>query len=144
MSNENLTPQSPAQGIMKWRSFEKSHWYQITCDCGSDDHTASIEVEKSTDGDISMHIGAELETHWWDKPFEWKTQEGDWNKKFLYTLKWNVNYYVNSFLHRVKVTWNVWVHGKAKYSAWILLNEQQAVNIAAALNESINNLKEEQ
>ena len=63
---KELTPQTPAVGILKQNDWGDSKWYYIQCDCGNEDcaHSVSIEADEC---DVAVHIYHTQRTKWWEK-----------------------------------------------------------------------------
>lgn len=116
----DLTYQEPAQGIMKINDWGHSKMYKISCECGDDNHDIVLDVEADDTG-IAVRHYVNVETAWWNKPTPF--------------------YWLNSILHRVKVTWEVWTQGSVKLEATSLMNEQTALNYADTLKKAIEDVK---
>jgi len=61
-----MTPEKPAEGILKTNEWGDSKWYHIRCDCGSEDCSHELNIE-SDDIAISVHIYSNHHTKWWEK-----------------------------------------------------------------------------
>ena len=61
-----MTPEKPAEGILKTNEWGESKWYHIRCECGSDDCSHELNVE-ADDVEVSVHIYANNHTKWWEK-----------------------------------------------------------------------------
>lgn len=61
-----MTPEKPAEGILKINEWSGSKWYHIRCECGSDDCSHELNVE-ADDVEVSVHIYANNHTKWWEK-----------------------------------------------------------------------------
>ena len=48
---------------------------------------------------------------------------------------------INSFYHRLQVTWEVWTQGYVTYHQTTIMSEQQALNYATTINQSIKDLR---
>ena len=61
-----MTPQEPAQGILKQSEFGDAKFYYVQCDCGNEDCTHSIEVE-ADDSHVKIHLYHTQHTKRWEK-----------------------------------------------------------------------------
>lgn len=113
--------QTPAQGILVQKDFGSSKLYQISCDCGDVDHDLILEVE-SDDGLVSVRHYVKVQTDWWARPTQF--------------------YWLNSIVHRVKLTWNIWVRGYLEYEAVTYMTKQQAFNYAYTLNQAVKDVEQ--
>jgi hypothetical protein len=113
--------QKPAEGILLHRDYGDAYYYRIPCDCGNPDDDLHLEVEAD---DCGVHVShyVKVKTNWWDTPTRF--------------------YYVNSLIHRLKLTWQLWVKGYLEYEATTILTKQQAFNYAYTLNQAVKNVEE--
>ena len=59
-----MTPEQPAEGILKTNDWGDAKTYHVVCDCGSADHHHDLWVE--SDGhDITVTIYATVKSPWW-------------------------------------------------------------------------------
>ena len=61
-----MTPQTPAEGILKRGDFGDAKFYYVHCDCGNEDCAHSIEVE-ADDSYVQVHLYHTQHTKWWKK-----------------------------------------------------------------------------
>ena len=61
-----MTPETPAEGILKTAQWGDSKWYHVRCNCGSDDCSHELNVE-ADEVEVSVHIYANNHTKWWEK-----------------------------------------------------------------------------
>jgi hypothetical protein len=61
-----MTPQIPAQGIMKTNDWGDSRVYRIACNCGDENHNHDMWVE-ADDHDITVTIYTTGKTNYWSK-----------------------------------------------------------------------------
>jgi hypothetical protein len=61
-----MTPQFPAEGIMKTNDWGKSVVYKIACTCGDSNHEHNVWVE-ADDHDISVTVYTTTKTNFWSK-----------------------------------------------------------------------------
>ena len=61
-----MTPQVPAEGIMKTNDWGDSKVYRVTCNCGASDHDHHMWVE-ADDHEISVTIYTTNKTNFWSK-----------------------------------------------------------------------------
>jgi hypothetical protein len=60
----DLTPQTPAEGILKKNDWGDAKMYHVVCDCGQPDHEHNLWVEADETG-ISVTIYATVKSPWW-------------------------------------------------------------------------------
>jgi hypothetical protein len=104
-----MTPEKPAQGILKTGDFGDSIWYHVRCSCGSDDCSHEVNVE-ADEVEVSVHIYANNHTKWWEK-------------------------------NRWQQIWQILTKGYAEMQTTIVLEEQTAINYAAALTNAVEDVK---
>lgn len=108
----NLIAQYPAEGIMKTNDFGNSKYYAIPCQCGNTDDEIRVEVEADDCG-VTIHHWVKVKSNWWSTPTRYK--------------------WINGLLHRIKITYNVWLNGYVEYESWTILNRQQTINYSNML-----------
>lgn len=113
--------EKPATGILLEKDFGDSKFYSISCDCGNPDDTIKVNVD-SEDGYVTVHHWVKVKTDWWSSP-----------TKF---------YFLNSLIHRVKLTWQLWIRGYLEYEAYTMMTKQQAFNYAYTLNQAVKDVEE--
>jgi hypothetical protein len=107
-----MKTQTPAQGIMSTGQWDNAHSFRIGCDCNSPDHDVHAWIELDRDvPHVTVTFYAELRTP------------------------------VSDFWQRVKIAWNVLVHGVHRQEHDLMLRGQAAQNFAAALTQSIQELE---
>jgi hypothetical protein len=108
-----MTPQEPAEGILKQDSFLAVQHLVIACDCTDPDHMAHIYVDASDDiGLISVNFGVHTDYHRWEG---WKD--------------------------RIKAAYEIIFHGSSVRHHDLLLTKQSALNLAHALEVSIEEVE---
>jgi len=60
-----MTPQIPAEGILKRNDWGDSKMYQVVCGCGQPDHDHNVWIE-ADDGNISVTIYVTAKSKWWE------------------------------------------------------------------------------
>ena len=60
----DLTPQTPAQGILKVNEWGTSKMYKVVCECGNDDCTHTIDIEAEDTG-VVVTIYTKQRTNFW-------------------------------------------------------------------------------
>ena len=113
--------EKPAEGILKQNDFGNSKFYRISCQCGDPQHDITLEVEAEDTG-VNVNHYVKVKTDWWSKPTPF--------------------YWLNSIIHRVKLTWNIWIKGYLELESSTMMTEQQTFNYALALNEAIKDVKQ--
>jgi hypothetical protein len=61
-----MTPQIPAQGILKQGNFGDAMFYYVQCECSDPDCAHTIEVE-ADDACVHVHLHHTQHTKWWEK-----------------------------------------------------------------------------
>jgi hypothetical protein len=60
----DLTPQVPAQGILKVNEWGTSKMYKVVCECGNDDCTHTVDIEAEDTG-VTVTIYTTTRTNFW-------------------------------------------------------------------------------
>ncbi len=107
-----MKTQTPATGIMQTSEYKDSRSFRIACMCHDSAHDvdAWIDVSPESDGLQAINVGfyIETETPWWADGFS-----------------------------RIRLAWDILVHGRHTQGHTLMLNEQTALNFADALLKSI-------
>jgi len=123
-----MQSQTPAQGISLNRDFGDAKYFTVRCQCGNKDDDIEMFVELDREyGDITVSFNVISTTHWWEA----SKLDHHWLRNI-----WN------AVAHRCKVTWDIWVHGRAEYQTYTVLDQQTALNFAAALQQSVQDIQE--
>lgn len=61
-----MTPEIPAEGILKTHDWGNSKVYRIACSCGSNEHDHNMWVE-ADDHDVTVTIYTTTKTNFWSK-----------------------------------------------------------------------------
>lgn len=137
---KELKAEDPAIGILKTHDFGDSMYYTIVCQCGNLDDMIDFSVELEAD---SQNIV--LATIFTPKTAYWNRLVNSSNNYISNSWLWSVDYsfrsFINSFYHRLQVTWEVWTQGYVTYHQTTIMSEQQALNYAATINQSIKDLR---
>jgi hypothetical protein len=105
--------QTPAEGIALSKAWNDSKMFTILCDCGSDDHSATMWIEVVPDpdvNDVTTTFYVKTVTPWYS-------------------------------LNRFKQIWQLLTKGYLTQEACIILNQQSATNLAGAITQSVEELK---
>jgi hypothetical protein len=124
-----MTPQTPAEGILKTGDWGNSTTYHIACECGNSECSHDIDIEADDYG-ISVTFYTEQKTPWWKRRF---ADNHNIDNPVLDRLDRSWRDLANGVWRRVSLTWDIWVHGYVKYEAGIILKEQAALNYGATL-----------
>ena len=116
----NLSAQEPAEGIMKTNDFGDSKLYMVPCQCGNTEDEICIEVEADDTG-VTVHHWVKVKTAWWDTPTKYK--------------------WINGLLHRIKMTYSIWINGYLEYESWTMMNQQQTFNYAYTLKRASDDVR---
>lgn len=133
-----MTPQTPAEGILKTGEWGTSKTYHITCDCTNPDCAHDIDIEADDYGTVTVTLYTEQKTPWWERALE---DNHKIDNEVLAKLDRTWKDLVNGIIRRVKLTWNIWVHGYVKYEGSIVLKEQVALNYGATLLAAAEDVK---
>lgn len=136
----DLKPQEPAEGIVSERKYPGFESYTIPCSCGNNDDDIQIIVEEEH-GEVSIQTYTLQKTDWWTDRFD-KHQSYAIDNEFLFQLNYYARSFLNSLWYRIRVTWNVWVHGRVEYYQTAILTPQQALNFSEALKNSVERVTE--
>jgi hypothetical protein len=61
-----MTPEKPAEGILRLNNWGESIWYQVSCDCTDPDHAHTVEVE-ADDHSVSVTVHTTVKTRFWGR-----------------------------------------------------------------------------
>lgn len=132
-----MKAQEPALGIMKTHDFGHSIFYKIECQCGNDDDSTMVEIEADCDiGDIVVNTYVTVKTAWWDR-LVLDTHYPIYENSWIYSIDSSIRSLINGLYHRINITYQVWIKGSVKFSHTILMSQQQALNYAETLKQSI-------
>ena len=116
-----INPQTPAEGILLQQDFGDSKFYKIACTCGNTDDDISLNIE-ADEGGITIHHSVTVKTAWWETPTK-------------YT-------WLNGLLHRIKMTYRIWIYGYLEYESFTMMTSQQAINYAETMKTATNDVAE--
>ena len=127
-----MDAQTPAVGISKGHDFPNSKYFNVPCECGCDGEiTFSVDVD---DDVITAHLYSKTETNYWRNRFDYDYKNDSW---LVYALK----YRANDWYNRIAVAWTALTRGYVETEAYVLLSEQQTVNFAAVLTDSVEEFR---
>lgn len=133
-----MKAETPAEGILKRSDFGDSKFYQVVCGCGQDYHDHNFEVEAADTG-INVNVYLTVKTDYWAETVEKRYDiDNPWQQEF----DWFWKDLVNSFVRKVKVTWELWTTGAVTAQTTIAMTEQQAVNYAETLIKAVQDVKD--
>lgn len=132
-----MKPQAPAEGILKTNDFGNSKWYQVVCGCGQSDHALTVEVEADEMG-VSVNTYATVKTDYWTEEVK---KRYDIDSPWLQEWDWFWKSFVNGFITRLRLTWDVWTKGYVRAETTVLMSEQQAINYAHTLTSAVKDVK---
>ncbi len=133
-----IKPEIPARGILKKLDEKDAVWYEVFCDCGSNDHVHSIWVEFDKEiNEIIVHIQTETSTDNWTNYLQ---ENKKINNEFLFQIWWRLAYLGNEIIRRSKLISTILFRGYIKYNSTLILNKQQALNYSEALKKSIGEM----
>lgn len=124
-----IEPQTPARGILLMNEYDKFKMYRVPCSCGcGSDITFDVEVDN--DGSITAHLYSKTTTDYWYQYLH-----------IDYTESWiviNLKTMVNDWLSRGRVIWNALFRGYVETETYVILDQQQSINFADALNKAVS------
>lgn len=106
--------QTPAEGVMLLKKYDDAHVYHIECECTDSDHSAKMWIEVDPDTktkDVQLSFYVTTWTPFWDKNFS-----------------------------RIRAAYEVLFKGVHRQEHHMLLSKQGALNLAKALEQSVNEL----
>ena len=115
-----MIPQEPAEGVLKINDFGSSKFYLVACQCGNPDDDIRLEIE-ADDHTVSVHQWTRVKTNWWATP-----------TKFVW---------LNGVIHRIRLTYELWIKGQLEYESYTLMNSQQAINYARTLTQAVDDVQ---
>lgn len=109
-----MKAETPAQGISVDRVFKDAIAFNIECNCGGQDHDVKMWIEVDGITDIK-----EVEVT-------------------FYVTTWTP--YFTNFWNRLRIAYNVLVHGVHEEQHSLFLNQQSALNLSAAIAKTVKKL----
>jgi len=135
-----LTAEIPAAGIMKTNDFGDSIYYAVACQCGNPDDMIRFSVELEVDSyEITLNTEFTTKSSYWKTPFK---ETSNFNNSTLWSIDYCTRRFLNSIYHRVITSWEVWVYGYITHYESTIMSEQQALNYANTIMQSIENLNQ--
>lgn len=136
-----MKAETPALGISKLRSYDSNAMvYKIDCECCDPNHYHIVEVEADKEvNEVIVHIYTETTTDYWT---EYVEQSSKTDNDYLYHLRWNIAYAINESVRRIKIATRAIFRGCIQREATLILNKQQALNYARAVEKSVQDLEE--
>lgn len=127
-----MTPQKPAMGIAQTNDFHNSKYYRVECSCGADHDAINFEVEADPElRHVTVHTWTEQRTDCWS--FRNGIEYNVNRDPLLEDLNIRLRTFWNTVKLRARLTWDIWVHGYARYDSWTIMNAQQALNYSETL-----------
>jgi len=137
---KELKAETPALGILKTHDFGNEIYYTIVCECGSLDDMIDFSIELEADEHcITLNTTFTPKTAYWNRLVD--SNNSNIKNSWLWSIDDSLRSLINCMHHRLQVTWEVWVHGYVKYHQTTMMSEQQALNYAATINQSIKDLR---
>lgn len=133
-----LVPEKPATGIMKSHDFGDAIFYKVDCQCGNPDDMINFNLEIEADSHNIV-----LNTYFTPKSAYWERLVNDYGKfenSWLWSIDTSVRSIINGLYSRIAISWVLWTKGYIKYSQSTIMTEQQALNYATAIMQSIDDL----
>lgn len=134
-----LTAEKPAIGILKTHDFGDSIHYTVFCACQNPDDMIKFDLELEVDA-----WNIVLNTYFTPKSEYWKrlvNDTGNFDNSWLWSIDSAIRSLINGLHHRIIVTWDVWTKGYVQYHQSTIMSEQQALNYAATINQSVIDLQ---
>lgn len=133
-----MTPETPAQGILKIDDWGRSRMYKVECDCHCDDCSHTIDIEADEHGIVTVTTFTTQKTDFWSQNIK---PRYDIEIEFLQNLHWILLGFWNGLITRLRLTWILWTKGYVKYEASIIMQEQVALNYANVLQSAVKDVK---
>jgi hypothetical protein len=136
---DNLIAETPAIGILKTHDFGDSMHYTVFCQCQNPDDMIKFDLELEVDA-----WNIVLNTYFTPKSEYWKrlvNDTGNFDNSWLWSIDSAIRSLINGLHHRIMVSWDVWTKGYVQYHQSTIMSEQQALNYAATINQSIEDLR---
>ena len=134
-----ITAQQPAEGILKTHDFGDAMYYTVMCQCQNPDDMIHFSVELEADAwNIVLNSDFTPKSPYWKRLVK---ENGGFDNSFLWSIDCSIRSLINSLYHKFMVTWEVWTQGYVKYYQSTIMSEQQALNYAATINQSIEDLR---
>jgi len=130
--------ETPAEGILKTRSWGDAKMYKVVCECGQPDHDHDVWIEADETG-VNVQIFVTTKSDCWSEAIKPKY---DIDNVWLQEFDWFWKSLVNSLWRKLKLTWTLWTKGYIKTETTISMTEQQSLNYAEALKSAIIDVKE--
>lgn len=128
---QDLTPQVPAEGIVKQKSFSDMKYYKVPCSCGCDSNIDfMIEVD---DNSIMTTFCSTTKTNHWRERLT-VSYDANW-------LVLNSMLFFNDMYNRLAICWQALVHGYVQTESCVMLTPQQALNFSELLKTSIKDFE---
>lgn len=136
---DNLQSEKPAIGILKSHDFGDSIFYSVPCQCGNPDDMIDFSLELEADSwNIVLNTAFTPKTAYWNRLVD---DNGNFESSWLWSIDNKIRSLINGLYSRIIVTYEVWTTGYVKYYQSTIMSEQQALNYAAAINQSIQDLR---
>ena len=135
MKNDaDLTPQPPSEGVFIQYRTNDCVVLSTTCKCSDPDDTLELCIERDDYGIITVHQTVLAKTDFWTRRVGNPPDSGNafYNRVNLFL----VDMY-NSLRRKLSVTYDVWVKGSATYHQYTVMDRQQALNYAAAIETMV-------
>lgn len=105
-------PQTPAKGVMMTGRWSNAVCYHVECECADPDHAVKTWIEVNGDPEVE-HV---------DLSFYVNTTTPVWRAS------------------RWRAVWNLLTHGYHEAQHTLILDQQAAINLAAAIQDSVRDL----
>lgn len=112
-----MTPQTPAINILKMNEFKNSTSYRIECNCATPEHGVNMWVEVDSDAEFEqVNLAFIVET----------TTRDSCKKTF----------------NRFKAVWDLLTKGYHTSEAYLIMDEQSAINVANTILNDVKKFKD--
>lgn len=135
--NEELKPQTPAEGILKWHDHGHSQFFHVDCQCGTPEHSMVFEVEVDREFEqVAMTTFVEVFVPTWKEKFHF--YDDDYNSWWKYDFK----YWVNNIFNRLTLIKRAIFNDTVGMDVSIIMSEQQAINYANTILQSVKEVQQ--
>ena len=131
----------PATGIFKRAEYPDSVWYEVPCECGSDEHRHSLWIEVDDEvAEVIVNLYTTATTDYWSTAVdEYISADNPFARWYGNTIAVGFN----SLIRRIRIAWSALFRGYVKHESHVILSRQQAINYANALAQAVDRLDQQ-
>lgn len=126
-----MTPQTPAEGIVKMKDWTDAKYYKVPCECGCNNEIdMMIEVDEFS---ITATFCSTTKTKYW-----YNRLDIDYSEPWLILVG---KQFFNDLYNRFTIAWRGLVHGYVETESCVMLSPQQCVNFGDTLNTAVKDFE---